>query len=61
MTDPSGSLHDQIIDEFGNRLRESEDIPPEIVNKLENLELYGLESTESIESALDAVINDASE
>jgi hypothetical protein len=61
MSDPPVSLHDKILNEFGNRIQESEDIPNELVEKLEELDRYGLESTESIESALDEVIDDASE
>ncbi|RDZ51607.1 hypothetical protein C5B91_21190 [Haloferax sp. Atlit-10N] len=61
MSNPSVSLHDKILNEFGNRIQESEDIPPELVEKLEELDRYGLESTESIESALDEVVDDAPE
>jgi hypothetical protein len=61
MSDSPVSLHDKILNEFGNRIQESEDIPPELVEKLEELDRYGLESTENIESALDEVVDDASE
>lgn len=61
MSDSPASLHDKILNEFGNRIQESEDIPPELVEKLEELDRYGLESAENIESALDEVIDDASE
>lgn len=61
MSDSPVSLHDKILNEFGNRIQESEDIPPELVEKLEELDRYGLGSTEKIESALDEVIDDAPE
>ena len=57
MPSSSESLHDRILSEFGNRIETADEIPTEVVQGLEELDRYGLEDADKIESIVDEEID----
>lgn len=55
------SLHGEILSEFENRLEANENIPEIVVEELQSAENLGLDSRETVRTAIEAGVPDETE